>query len=322
MLNFDMAHEAVKYAFPAFVLIMIIEFYVARHLFDLKESLAGIIIAIVAAFVTAATKAVTLGLFILVFEYTKDIRIDLLGFESIGWSAVAWIAVILLDDMSFYWHHRFSHKIRILWAAHIPHHSAKKFNLTIGIRNGWFIPFYKPICWLWLPLIGFEPIMIVSATVLNGIFQFTLHTQLMPSWGWIGKIINNPYQHRAHHSCNLEYLDSNHGGIFLIWDHLFGTFVNVNDNIKLQYGVIHDPHTYNVVKIHTHEFQDIWRDVKSVTSWSDKLKYIFYAPGWSHNGLSKTTKQLQRALKEAKLNTYKIHPPSKKELEQIRIPYS
>jgi sterol desaturase/sphingolipid hydroxylase (fatty acid hydroxylase superfamily) len=301
MIDFDMADEAVKYAFPAFIIIMIIEFYMAKHLFDLKESLAGLTIAIVASFITAATKAATLGIFILVFELTKDLRMDLLGYESFGWGAGAWIAVILLDDMCFYWHHRFSHTIRILWAAHIPHHSAKKFNFTIGIRNGWFIPFYKPIWWIWIPLIGFEPVMMVSATVINAVFQFTLHTQLMPSWGWIGKIINNPYQHRAHHSCNVEYLDTNHGGIFLIWDHLFGTFVNVDDDIKLKYGVIHDPDTYNVVKIHTHEFQDIWRDVRSVSSWSDKLKYIFYPPGWSHDGSTKTTKQLRQEIKEAKL---------------------
>ena len=301
MPEFDMANAAIKYAFPAFIIIMIIEYYMAKHLFDLKESFAGLLIAIGASFITTATKAVTLGIFFVVFEYSKDLRMDLLGYESFGWGVSAWIAVILLDDMCFYWHHRFSHSIRILWAAHIPHHSAKKFNFTIGIRNGWFIPFYKPIWWLWIPLIGFEPIMMVSATVLNGVYQFTLHTQLMPSLGWIGKIINNSYQHRAHHSCNVEYLDRNHGGIFLIWDHLFGTFVNVNDDIKLQYGVIHDPNTNNVIKIHTHEFQDIWRDVRSVSSWSDKLKYIFYPPGWSHDGSTKTTKQLQREIKEANL---------------------
>ena len=181
MPDFDMADEAIKYAFPAFILIMIIEYFMAKHLFDLKESLAGLLIALGATFITAATKAFTLGIFILVFEYTKDLRMDLLGYESFGWGVGAWVAVFLLDDMCFYWHHRFSHTIRILWAAHIPHHSAKKFNLTIGIRNGWFIPFYKPIWWLWIPLIGFEPIMMVTATVINGIYQFTLHTQLMPS---------------------------------------------------------------------------------------------------------------------------------------------
>jgi sterol desaturase/sphingolipid hydroxylase (fatty acid hydroxylase superfamily) len=299
MIDFDMADMAVKYAFPVLILLIIIEFFMAKHLFDIKESASAFAVAIGATLITAATKTITLGVFIFLFEYTKDLRMDLLGYESFGWGAGAWIAIILLDDICFYWHHRFSHSIRILWAAHIPHHSAKKFNFTIGIRNGWFISFYKPIWWIWIPLIGFEPVMIVSATVISALFQFTLHTQLIPSLGWIGKIINNPCQHRGHHSCNVEYLDTNHGGIFLIWDHLFGTFVNVDDDINLKYGVIHDPDTYNAVKINTHEFQDIWRDVRSVSSWSHKLKYIFYPPGWSHDGSTKTTKQLRHVLKSS-----------------------
>lgn len=281
MPEFDLADLAIKYVFPAFVIFMLLEYLMAKQLFDLKESLTGIVIALGASVITALTKATTFGIFLFLFEWSKPLRASVVGYESFGWGIGAWIAIVLLDDFCFYWHHRFSHTIRILWAAHIPHHSAKKFNFTIGIRNGWFIPFYKPIFWIWLPLIGFEPIMVVSATVVNAVYQFTLHTQLMPSWRWVGRIINNPYQHRAHHSCNPEYLDSNYGGIFLIWDHLFGTFVNVDDKIKQQYGVIHDPNTYNPIKVNTHEFEDIWKDVKKAQSWKDKLKYIFYAPGWT-----------------------------------------
>ena len=292
-------YAAVRYAFPLFIICMVVEYFLARHLFDIKESLAGIMIAIGATFITSFTKAATIAVYFFFFEFFLEFRLELLGIESFGWSWYVWLACLLMDDMCFYWHHRFSHSIRILWAAHIPHHSAKKFNLTIGIRNGWFIPLYKPIWWLWMPLIGFEPIMLAITLIINSIYQFTLHTQLVPSWGWIGQIINNPYVHRVHHACNIEYLDKNHGGIFLIWDKLFGTFVNVDDKIKPTYGVIHDPNSYNLIKIHTHEFEDIWRDVKSVKSWSDKLKYMFYPPGWSHDNSSKTTKQHQRELKKA-----------------------
>ena len=295
-------YDAVKYAYPVFILCMIWEYFYARHLFDVKESIAGFKIAIVASFIAAFTKTAALALFVLIFEYFKDFRLEVLGFESFGWAWYVWIACLLLDDMCFYWHHRFSHSIRILWAAHIPHHSAEKFNLTIGIRNGWGVTFYKPIWWLWMPLLGFEPLMLASTIIVNSIYQFTLHTQLVKSWGWLGQIINNPYIHRAHHACNTEYLDKNHGGIFLFWDKLFGTFKNVEDHIETRFGVLHGPHSHNPIKIHTHEFESIWRDVKSVDSWSDKLKYIFYPPGWSHDNSSQTSKQLHKAMEEANKN--------------------
>jgi len=293
-------YTAVKYAYPAFIICMAVEYFYARHLFDVKESIAGIKIAIVASFIASFTKAAALALFFIVFEYFREFRLAVFGIESFGWGWYVWPICLLLDDLCFYWHHRFSHSIRILWAAHIPHHSAKKFNLTIGIRNGWFITFYKPIWWLWMPLLGFEPIMLVTTMIINSVFQFTLHTHLMPSWGKIGQIINNPYVHRAHHACNIEYLDKNHGGLFLFWDKMFGTFVNVDEKIDIKFGVLHDPNSYSVIKIHTHEFEDIWRDVKSVDSWSDKLKYIFYPPGWSHDNSSKTTRQVQREFRIAK----------------------
>jgi sterol desaturase/sphingolipid hydroxylase (fatty acid hydroxylase superfamily) len=297
-MEFDL-YAAVKYAFPVFIICMIVEYLYARDEFDLKESFAGVQIAIGASLIGTVTLAAKLTVFIIVFEFFKNFRMEYLGFESFGWAWYVWIACLLLDDMCFYWHHRFSHSIRLLWAAHIPHHSAKKFNLTIGIRNGWLITFYKPIWWLWMPLIGFEPVMIATTMTINAVFQFFLHVRHMPSWGWIGQIINNSYIHRAHHACNVEYLDKNHGGIFLFWDKLFGTFVDVDDKIETRFGVLHDPNSYNPIKIHTHEFQDIWRDVKSVDSWSDKLKYIFYPPGWSHDNSSKTSRQLQREMKQA-----------------------
>jgi len=187
--------------------------------------------------------------------------------------------------------------VRILWAAHVPHHSAKSFNFTIGIRNGWFITLYKPVFWLWMAVIGFEPGMIATAMIINGVYQFFLHTQLVPSTlGWYGKIFNTPYVHQVHHSSNVEYLDKNHGGMMIIWDKLFGTFQDIIPELDPKYGIIKDPDTYNPILINTHEFSSIWKDVRNVNSWKDKLKYVFYPPGWSHDNSSKTAMQMQKEL--------------------------
>lgn len=286
----------VTYIYPIFVILMILEYIMAKHLFDLKESFSGFAIAAGASFVAFFSKVVAFGVFVFFFEIFKGLRLELLGYESFGWAWYVWILAIILDDFNFYWHHRFSHTVRLLWAAHVPHHSAKSFNFTIGIRNGWFVTLYKPLFWLWMPIVGFEPGMIALALIINGIYQFFLHTQLIPSLGWFEKVFNTPYIHQVHHSSNVEYLDKNHGGMLIIWDKLFGTFQDIIPKLKPKYGILKDPNTYNPILLNTHEFSSIWKDVRGVSSWKDKFKYIFYPPGWSHDKSSKTAMELQEEL--------------------------
>jgi len=282
------------YVYPIFIVLMIIEYFSARHLFDLKESLSGFAIAIGASFVAFFTKVLALGIFVLFFNLFKELRVEYLGYESLGWAWYIWILALIADDFSFYWHHRFSHTVRLLWAAHVPHHSARSYNLTIGIRNGWFVTLYKSVFWLWIPIIGFEPAMIATCLIINGIYQFFLHTQLVPSLGRIEKVFNTPYLHQVHHSSNLEYLDKNHGGILIIWDRIFGTFQGVIPELEPKFGILKDPDTYNPVLLNTHEFTSIWKDLKKSSSLLNKLKYIFYPPGWSHDGSSKTVCEMQQ----------------------------
>ncbi len=299
-----------QFLLPFFAALAVIEFFTARHLYHLKESVSSFVIATVAVFIAAFTKMWALGVFILVFEFFKELRMELVGYESFGWAWYVWIIAIIADDFSFYWHHRLSHTIRILWAAHVPHHNAETFNLTVSLRNGWFITLYKPVFWLWLPLLGFEPIMVASCLIINGAYQLFLHTQLVPSLGWFEKVFNTPYIHRVHHSCNIEYLDRNHGGMLIIWDKLFGTYQDVIPDMKPKYGVLKGPDSLNPITANTHEFVSIWKDVLSTSNWGEKLKYIFYPPGWSPNSDSMTSKDLQEELKRAPLEPTPVLEPS------------
>ncbi|MCH7515109.1 MAG: sterol desaturase family protein [Bacteroidetes bacterium] len=301
------------YVYPVLIFLIIAEYLSAKHLYNLKESLSSVTIAGVSSLIAVFTKVWALGVFYLVFEFSKEFRIEYLGYESLGWAWYAWLVVIIADDFSFYWHHRLSHSIRILWAAHSPHHNADSFNLSVGIRNGWFITLYKPVFWLWMAIIGFEPVMIAMAMIFNGIFQFFLHSQLVPSLGWIGKIINNAYVHTVHHSSNVEYLDKNHGGILLIWDRIFGTYVHPIKGLENKFGVLKPPPSLNPITANTHEFVCIWKDMKRAPTWKDKIKYIFYPPGWSHDGSSLTTRQMQAAyaVKIAKMDEKKSEALSK-----------
>jgi len=290
-MNLDLQGVAL-YVYPILIAFMIVEYLSAKHLFDLKESFSSLVIAGVSTVIATFTKAVAIGIFFLVFELTKGIRMEL-GYESFGWVWYVWILAIFADDFNFYWHHRLSHSIRLLWAAHSPHHNAVTFNLSISIRNGWFVTLYKPVFWLWMAAIGFEPIMIATALIINAVFQFFLHSQLVGDLGWFGRIVNNPYVHTVHHSSNVEYLDYNHAGMFLIWDHMFGTYQHPIRKIKTKFGVLKFPPTLNPVTANTFEFSNIWRDVKRAPTFKDKLKYIFYPPGWSHDKSTLTTRQMQ-----------------------------
>lgn len=292
----------IKYLYPILIALIVIEFFTAKHLYDLKESLSSFVIAGISTLIVTVTKVAALGVFIYLFEWSKPLRLEILGYESVGWAWYAWVFCILADDFNFYWHHRFSHTVRLLWAAHIPHHNADTFNLTVSIRNGWFITLYKPIFWLWMPILGFEPIMIAAALIINASYQFFLHSQLVPNLGLVGKVMNNPYVHVVHHCSNIEYMDRNHGGILLIWDRLFGTYQDPIKGLKPIFGVTKPPNSYNPIIANTHEFSNIFRDVKKSKYFKDKFMYIFGPPGWSHDNSSKSVRQMRRELQIQSLN--------------------
>ena len=291
-----------KFIYPVLIALLVLEYLNAKHLFHLKETLASFGIAFGASVMATFTKVAALGVFTYIFELTRPLRAEFLGYETIGWAWWAWILCVICDDFSFYWHHRLSHNIRLLWAAHIPHHSAHQFNLTVSIRNGWFVTLYKPIFWLWLPLVGFEPFMIATALIINSVYQYFLHSQLVPSLGWYEKVFNTPYVHVVHHSSNTEYLDRNHGGILLIWDKLFGTYQGIIKGLKPKYGVLHGPGNYNPITANTHEFASIWKDTRKSSKLKDKLMYIFGPPGWSHDGSTLTAKQMQAKMQETSID--------------------
>lgn len=113
-------------------------------------------------------------------------------------------------------------------------------------------------------------------------------------WKPIELIFNTPSHHRVHHAVNVRYLDRNHGGILIIWDRLFGTFEEERDDEAVIYGITKNIDTQNLWKIAWHEYDAIWEDVKRAPTFWDKLKYLFYSPGWTHNGKDQRAKTLRK----------------------------
>lgn len=192
-----------------------------------------------------------------------------------------WALVILFFgvDLGYYWFHRASHRVRLLWAIHVTHHSSELMNFTTALRQP---PLEHLIDWLWfVPLawIGFSPKLILLTYGFNLIYQFFIHTELVDKFPrWIEYIFNTPSHHRVHHGTNQEYLDMNYAGVFIIWDRLFGTFIA--EKAPVRYGILHPINSYNPFYAGFHLWADIFRDVMKPASLWIRLKHILAPPGW------------------------------------------
>ena len=122
------------------------------------------------------------------------------------------------DDFSYYWFHRTSHECRFFWASHVVHHSSQRYNLGTALRQTWTGGFFSFVFWLWMPLVGFQPIMIFTMQAFSLLYQFWIHTEVVRHMGVLELVMNTPSHHRVHHATNPQYIDRNHAGILIIWD--------------------------------------------------------------------------------------------------------
>lgn len=298
------------YGVPFFLALILLELTYCKHtnnknLYKWKDLSASLAIGVGSAVIAALIKTVSA---ILIFSVAYElfnplvdgVRRNIFGWESFGYAWYVWIACMLLDDFAYYWFHRQNHMVRFFWAAHIVHHSSDNFNLGTAVRNGWFTIIYKPFFYVWIVMLGFPPEMLIVCLGIESLWQFQLHTKYVPKMGIVEKFLNTHTMHQVHHAKNLEYMDKNHGGILNVFDRLFGTWKELDDNIDIEYGVTTPPNSYNIWTILTHEYKDIWADMKKSKNWVYKFKYAFAPPGWSHDGSSLTTRQMRDLIKVEK----------------------
>ncbi len=209
-----------------------------------------------------------------------------------------WVILFFLEDFAFYFEHRIDHYCRLFWAVHVTHHSSEEFNLTTGFRSSVLQPVYRFIYLVPIALLGFAPLDIIFMYSLTQTYGILLHTQFinkMPSW--FEAVFVSPSHHRVHHASNTIYLDKNMGMCLIIWDKMFGSFQQELTTEAVKYGLTKPvPNHNHPVKIIFHEWQNIVNDLKKKLPLTIKLKYLFMPPGWSHDGSSKTAKQMRNEL--------------------------
>lgn len=189
-------------------------------------------------------------------------------------------ALFLGVEFFYYWEHRLSHRVRWLWATHAVHHSPNDLALSSAFRLGWTGPLSgSALFFLPLILLGFPPLAIGAALSLNLLYQFWLHTQLVPRLGVFDRLFNSPSNHRVHHACNAEYLDRNFGGVLMLFDHLFGTYAAERVELPCRYGLVLAQTSSNPLHVALHEWRVLLRDAVRAPGPRALLRTLFGPPG-------------------------------------------
>ena len=240
-------------------------------MYSLADTVSNAALALMHQVADAIAWSLVIGLFYLVYQF----RLFDLG-EATLWSI---FALVLAQDFFYYWFHRASHRIRWMWASHVTHHSSERLNLSTAFRQSLTYPISG--MWLfWLPLawIGFDPLHIIAVVAINLGFQFFVHTQVIGKLGWVEKVFNTPSIHRVHHARNPGYIDRNYAGVLVIWDRLFGTYVEEDPAVPCEYGIIGQIHSHDPITLTFHEWIAMFRDARRAQGWHATLAQLFGPP--------------------------------------------
>lgn len=270
-----MGPNLINYAIPIFFVLIFLEILLGRlqqvKIYRLSDSISdlssGIVSQIVGVFIRL------LGLMGYSFVYEK---FRLFSWNSDSW--LLWIFALVGQDFFYYWAHRLSHEVNILWAAHVVHHQSEEYNLTVALRQSAFQGLFTQFVYFPLAILGIPPLHFFVAGQISLLYQFWIHTEVIGKMGWFEKIFNTPSHHRVHHAINPQYIDKNHGGTLIIWDKLFGTFAEEKE--PCVYGTVTPLRSYNVVWANFHYYFDIWQLAKKADKFLDKIKVWFAMPGW------------------------------------------
>ncbi len=214
-----------------------------------------------------------------------------------------WTLLFLGEDLMFWLEHFVDHRVRLFWAVHVTHHSSHEYNLSTGFRSSVFMPFYRYLYFVPLAMLGFDPVDIFFMYALTQTYGILVHTQSVGRLPrWIEYVLVTPSHHRVHHASNIPYLDKNMGMVLIIWDRIFGTFTEELPDEPPVYGLTKPlPNPNHPVEIVTHEWSAIGKDLRRRTSVANKLRYLFKPPGWSHDGSTQTSEELQREWRKSNL---------------------
>jgi len=266
-------------ATPLLVILTLIELSITffeKEEKRLKDMLANICLGLFVILTGFFMKALALVVYTMVYS---------VAFIKPASSLLLWVIAFLLCDLVLYIYHLLGHKTRLLWAAHVAHHSSLHYNLSVGFRINFFHLFYRFIFWAPLCLVGITPEMILFLESLTAIWNFLIHTEKIKKLGLLDLVFNTPSNHRVHHASNPQYIDKNLGGILIIYDRLFGTYAK--ETITPVYGITHNIYSHNPKDVLLHEYRNVFTEVSKIKGLKNKISFLFSKPGSPMTDFSK-----------------------------------
>ncbi|RDS82115.1 sterol desaturase family protein [Dyella monticola] len=265
------------WAIPGFFVLIGIELWVARwrgrDVYAINDAINSLSLGVVSQIVGVFTKLFTIGIYAWCAAHWALWNLP-------ANSLWVWISGLLLYDLLYYWLHRWGHEVNVLWAAHVVHHQSERYNLSTALRQtgsgfllGWVV--YLPMA-----LLGYPTDVFAVIAVIDLLYQFWVHTEVVDRLGWFDRVFCSPSNHRAHHAVNDRYLDRNYGGILILWDRLFGTFVEENDDDPPIYGTRSPLQSWNPLWANVEVYRAMLNDSWHARRWSDKLRVWVKRPGW------------------------------------------
>lgn len=267
--------QIIVLATPVFLLLIAIEWLVGlargRNTYRLADALNSIGLGIISQLAGVFTRLATIGLYSLAFEHFALWRLP----ADAWW---VWLVALLGYDLAYYWLHRAGHRIALFWAAHVVHHQSEDYNLAVALRQSVTttassFPFFAVLAVLGVPTLPFA--VLNSLTTL---YQFWIHTELVPKLGVLEKVLNTPALHRVHHAVNPQYLDKNHGATFAVWDRLFGTYAPEEE--RCVYGTTTPLRSFNPLWAQLEGFARLLRMSRAAPSVGQAVAVWFRSPAW------------------------------------------
>ena len=274
--------DYITYAVPFFLLALLIELIygiaINKNTYRLNDAISNLFMGTL----RTANKLIIIGAAGYVF-YLAETNFAIWRMDINSW--FTWIFAFVIYDFFYYWFHRISHERQIFWASHVAHHQSEDYNLSTALRQTGTGAFVSWVFYIPMFLIGIPSYVFISVASLNLIYQFWVHSEHIPKLGWFENYFVTASNHRVHHAQNEQYIDKNYGGVFIIWDRMFGTHKIENENEPCIYGIRGTLNTFNPIWANLHVYIKIMREMWSSQDWKDKLYAPFARTGWTPKSL-------------------------------------
>ena len=267
----------ITFAIPVFFLMILLElaygFLIGKNTYRVNDTFTSISIGLI----SRLPVILNLGFQGVIFVYfAKRYSINLMPVNEL----MTWVIAFIMYDFFYYWMHRLHHEYRVLWATHVVHHHGEDYNLATALRQTSTGFLWKWIFFLPMIIVGVPGEVFVSVAGVNLVYQFWVHTRHVGHLGWIEKIFVTPMNHRVHHAKNKEYIDANYGGVFILWDRFFGTYISERSDIKPVYGTVSQLNSWNPLWANFQVFYQMIQDTINTKNMSDKFKIWYSRTNW------------------------------------------